>query len=144
MFDVLKMLERFGWQPSIVDCFVAYLAGHNRPVHEVLFAKALALEPAFTNEFAGLTNDEVALHLLERTQERVISQLPRALTQHHRDFLLSLVRAEPVWDLMPFSNLQHLPALQWKLLNLRKLKARDAGRFSAQYEELAERFRGVS
>jgi predicted nucleotidyltransferase component of viral defense system len=37
MFDVLKMTERFGWQPSFVDCFVAYLAGHNRPVHEVLF-----------------------------------------------------------------------------------------------------------
>jgi hypothetical protein len=68
----------------------------------------------------------------------------RALTQRHRDFLLSLVRAEPEWDLMPFSNLQHLPALQWKLLNLRKLKARDAGRFSAQHDELANRFRDLS
>jgi hypothetical protein len=54
------------------------------------------------------------------------------------------VRAEPEWDLMPFSNLQHLPALQWKLLNLRKLKARDAGRFSAQHDELANRFRDLS
>jgi hypothetical protein len=92
----------------------------------VLFPETLALEPAFTNEFAGLTNDEVVLTLLEQTQERLITQLPRALAQRHRDFLLSLVRAEPAWDLMPFSNLQHLPALQWKLLNLRKLKARDA------------------
>ena len=41
IFDVLKMIERFGWQPSFVDCFVAYLAGHNRPVHEVLFPKKL-------------------------------------------------------------------------------------------------------
>jgi len=74
----------------------------------------------------------------------VITQLPRALTQRHRDFLLSLVRAEPEWGLMPFSNLQHLPALQWKLLNLRKLKARDGGRFSAQHDELAEGFRDIS
>lgn len=37
MFDVLHMLEHFGWQPPSVDCFVAYLAGHNRPVHEALF-----------------------------------------------------------------------------------------------------------
>jgi hypothetical protein len=144
MFDVLKMLERFGWQPSFVDCFVAYLAGHNRPVHEVLFPKALPLEPAFTNEFAGLTNDDVALALLEQTQERVIAQLPRALSSRHRDFLLSLVRAEPAWDLMPFSDLQHLPALQWKLLNLHKLKARDAARFSAQQDELAARFESLS
>src|SRR5882672_4781720 len=120
MFDVLKMLERFGWQSSFVDCFVAYLAGHNRPVHEVLFPKKLPLEPAFTNEFAGLTNDEVTLTVLEQTQERLIAQLPRALSSRHRDFLLPLVRAEPAWNLMPFSKLQHLPVLQWKLLNLRK------------------------
>jgi len=49
MFDVLKMIERFGWQPSFVDGFVAYLAGHNRPVHEVLFPKTLPLEPALTD-----------------------------------------------------------------------------------------------
>lgn len=144
MFDVLKMLERFGWQSSFVDCFVAYLAGHNRPVHEVLFPRKLPLEPAFSNEFAGLTNDEIALTLLEQTQERVILQLPRALTSDHREFLLSVVRAEPEWDLMPFAHLQHLPALQWKLFNLRKLKTRDAGRFAAQHDALAARFRDLS
>lgn len=144
IFDVLKMLERFGWQSSFVDCFVAYLAGHKRPVHEVLFPKKLPLEPAFTNEFAGMTRDEAALTLLEQTQERLITQLPRALSSSHRSFLLSLVRAEPTWDLMPFAHLQHLPALQWKLLNLRKLKTRDAARFSAQHEELAARFKRLS
>src|SRR5580692_8901487 len=144
MFDVLKMIERFGWQPSFVDCFVAYLAGHNRPVHEVLFPKKLPLEPAFTNEFAGMTRDGVALDLLEQTQERLIAQLPRALSTSHREFLLSLVRAEPAWELMPFNHLQHLPALQWKLLNLRKLKSRDATRFLAQHDELVAKFKSLS
>lgn len=144
MVDVLKMLERFGWQSSFVDCFVAYLAGHNRPVHEVLFPKKLPLEPAFSTEFTGLTSANVALELLEETQNRLVAQLPRALTSRHRDFLLSLVRAEPAWDLMPFANLQHLPAPQWKLLNLRKLKTRDSARFSAQHDELASRFAGLS
>jgi predicted nucleotidyltransferase component of viral defense system len=109
IFDVLKMIERFGWQSSFVDCFVAYLAGHNRPVHEVLFPKQLPLEPAFSNEFAGMTRDGVALELLEQTQARLIAQLPRALNTSHREFLLSLVRAEPAWELMPFNHLQHLP-----------------------------------
>ena len=140
MFDVLNMLERFGWDSSFVDCFVAYLAGHNRPVHEVLFPNRLPLEPAFSNEFAGLTIDEVALERLEQTQGRLIEELPRALTSRHREFLLSLVGAEPAWDLMPFANLQYLPAPKWKLLNLRKLQARNADRFSAQYDELASRF----
>ena len=38
VFDVMHMLAQFGWRGDFVDCFVAYLAGHNRPVHEVLFA----------------------------------------------------------------------------------------------------------
>jgi hypothetical protein len=139
MFDVSKMLELAGWQSSPVDCFVAYLAGHNRPIHEVLFPKRLPLGPAFNNEFTGLTNDELSLTELEQTQERLIEQLPRVLTAAHRDFLLSMARAEPEWGLLPFANLQHLPALQWKLLNLRKLSSRDARRFAAQEHELAAR-----
>jgi predicted nucleotidyltransferase component of viral defense system len=140
MFDVFQMLERFGWRLSFVDCFVAYLAGHNRPVHEVLFPKSLPLESAFSNEFAGLTTDEISLSTLEQTQARLIEELPRTLTSRHREFLISLVTAEPAWDLMPFANLQHLPAPQWKLINLRKLKKSNPSRFSAQLEELASRF----
>jgi hypothetical protein len=101
------------------------------------------MEPAFTNEFAGMTRDEITLEKLEQTQAQLISHLPRALTASHRDFLLSLVRAEPVWELMPFVHLEQLPALQWKLLNLRKLKSRNAEHFAAQYEELAARFMGL-
>jgi hypothetical protein len=144
IFDVLKMTEQFGWNAQFVDCFVSYLAGHNRPVHEVLFPKQLQLEPAFSNEFAGMTRDAVDPTLLQRTQARLLMELPRALSDSHRHFLLSLVRAEPAWELMPFSNLQYLPALQWKLLNLRKLKARDADRFAAQHDELDRRFRDPS
>lgn len=140
MFDVLQMLERSSWHSSIVDCFVAYLAGHNRPVHEVLFPNRLPLEPAFSNEFAGLTTDEVALAMLEQTQSRLIEELPRALTSRHREFLLSLMSAEPAWELLPFANLKHLPAPQWKLINLRKLKKSNPVRFSAQHDELASRF----
>ena len=75
MFDVFQMLERFGWRLSFVDCFVAYLAGHNRPVHEVLFPNSLPLESAFSNEFAGLTTDEISLSTLEQTQARLIEEL---------------------------------------------------------------------
>lgn len=142
IFDVMHMLDHFGWQESFVDCFVAYLAGHNRPVHEVLFPKTKPLEPAFTNEFAGMTRDTVELDTLMQMQARLIKELPKQLTPAHRDFLMSLVQGEPAWELMPMQHLRELPALKWKLMNLAKLKKSSAKRFAAQHEMLAERFAG--
>lgn len=144
IFDVLHMLDRFGWQELFVDCFVAYLAGHNRPVHEVLFPKTKPLEPAFSNEFAGMTREEVSLDALLAAQAHLIADLPRQLTERQRSFLLSLVRAEPDWTLLPLPHLQELPALRWKLLNLAKLKKSDATRFRSQADELARRMANVS
>ena len=140
IFDVMHMLDHFGWQASFVDCFVAYLAGHNRPVHEVLFPKTKPLEPAFTNEFAGMTRNTVELSTLEQMQVRLLQELPRQLNPAHRDFLLSLVQGDPAWELMPMQHLRELPALKWKLMNLAKLKKSNAKRFAAQHQMLAERF----
>ena len=139
IFDMMHMLDHTGWQESIVDCFVAYLAGHNRPVHEVLFPKTKPLEPAFTNEFVGMTRDTVELDTLMQMQARLIKELPKQLTPAHRDFLMSLVQGEPAWELMPMQHLRELPALKWKLMNLAKLKKSSAKRFAAQTELLAAR-----
>jgi len=103
----------------------------------------LLVEPTFTNEFAGMTRHPIELLELERTQGRLIRELPRLLTSTHREFLLSLVRAEPRWDLMPFGHLADLPAMQWKMLNLRKLRSRNPKRFEAQHRELAARFESI-
>ncbi len=134
------MWARFGWQQAFIDCFVAYLAGHNRPVHEVLFPKAKPLEPAFSNEFAGMTRDAVDVATLVQSQTRLLRELPRQLTQAHRNFLLSLVQGHPAWELMPMPHLRELPALKWKLMNLAKLKKSSAKRFADQHQLLAERF----
>jgi hypothetical protein len=139
IFDVMLMREHYGWPDGLTDCFVAYLAGHNRPVHEVLFPKAKPLEASFNNEFAGMTREEVDLKALTQTQVRLIQELPQHLRPHHRQFLLSLVQCEPAWNLMPFAHLRDLPALKWKLLNLSRLKKTNPTRFAAQHDELALR-----
>jgi predicted nucleotidyltransferase component of viral defense system len=124
LFDVLVLYNTIGLTPEIVDCFVAYLAGHNRPVHEVLAPRLQPLEATFANQFNGMTRDEVNLETLEQVRERLVQELPRSLTHQHRIFLRSLVKNQPLWDCMPFPHLQELPAIRWKLQNLANLRGK--------------------
>ena len=135
------MYESHGLTQEILDCFVAYLAGHNRPVHEVLFSNPQPMEETFKNEFVGMTADPIHLDDLLQTQQRLMAELPRALTQNHRNFLLSLLEAKPDWSLLPFKHLQELPAIQWKLQNLTHLKSKNPAKFQLQREALDERFK---
>ncbi|MDW9242922.1 hypothetical protein C7S13_0119 [Burkholderia cepacia] len=122
LFDVMHMYAHHGLRPDIVDAFVGYLSGHNRPIHEVLFGPKHSMAEAYDSDFVGMTVEPVDLAVLETTQERLHRELPASLTENHRRFLISLVRAEPDWSLMPYAHLRELPALRWKLINLENLK----------------------
>jgi predicted nucleotidyltransferase component of viral defense system len=140
LFDVQFMLASRGWDETLLNCFVIYLAGHNRPAHEVLFPKDKPLDGIYREEFSGMTTKPVELRDLEATRRRMIDELPRALRQHHREFLLSMMRGEPDWTLLPYPHLNRLPALQWKLQNLQALK-RNPAKFAQQHDELATRLK---
>lgn len=139
-FDVLGMFATCGLTREIVDCFVSYLAGHNRPVHEALFPNKLNIAPAFENEFVGMTKNPIKLEELRETQERLFRELPAALTDNHRKFLLGIVSDEPDWELIGFPHLSELPAVRWKIENIRKLKRANPHKFTQQTEELAACF----
>jgi hypothetical protein len=139
LFDVLGLYAEGGLTPGMVECFVCYLAGHNRPVHEVLFANRIDISQPYANEFAGMPRKPVDLDELLEVRATLFAELPSALTEHHREFLLGLVRCEPDWSLMSCPHLGDLPALRWKLGNLRRLREANPAKFSGQHDELRDR-----
>ncbi len=139
LFDVRQLLEHEGITPGIRRAFVVYLACHNRPVHEVLFPAVHDIGETYQREFLGMMVDPVELEALLATRERVVQELPRALTAEERRFLLSLVRAEPDWSLLGIPHLEQLPAIRWKLQNLERLRASAPRKFAEQSEALASR-----
>jgi hypothetical protein len=143
-FDVKLMYERFGLTPQFVDAFVVYLAGHNRPVHEVLFARPKDIAQVYEGEFRGMTVMDVPLQQLLDARARLMQELPRALTSGHREFLLSFVRLEPKWELLQYPDVAQLPAIRWKLENLTALKKKSEQRFQEQATLLAERLDGAT
>ena len=142
LYDVHGMYQSRGLSADIVECFVCYLAGHNRPIHEVLFSRDSDMATAFEKEFAGMSVGPISLEELMVTRERLRRELPAALTDAQRRFLLSLANAEPEWGLMACPHLSELPALRWKLQNLAKLKKTNAQKFQQQAGALRERLEG--
>lgn len=142
LFDVRGLFERGGLTAEVVECFACYLAGHNRPVHEVLFSRDVDMSSAFENEFAGMARNPITLAELQQVRRKLKKELPTALTSNQRQFLLGLVAGEPDWRLMKCPHLSELPAIRWKLQNLAKLKKSNLGKFTQQAEELRARLAG--
>ena len=98
LFDVHGLFERGGLTADVVECFVCYLAGHNRPVHEVLFSRDIDMSSAFDNEFAGMARDPITLAELQQVRRKLKKELPAALTPNQRQFLMALLQTNPTGD----------------------------------------------
>lgn len=124
LFDALKMFESGGLSDAAVECFVTYLAGHNRPTHEVLFGNEKDIAHEYHQHFVGMTTEPVSLDALLQARARLREELPRRLTGQHKQFLTGLPRAQPDWTLLQCSHASELPALRWKLGNLQTFSQR--------------------
>jgi hypothetical protein len=116
------------------------LAGHNRPVHEVLFSTDKNIAPAFENEFEGMPMKPVTLDELLATRARLRRDLLSKMTENQRQFLVSLVKLEPRWELLGCQHASELPALRWKIRNLEELKRKNQKKFEAQEKSLVDCF----
>jgi len=136
LFDVKLLLDNEGITDEIRKAFVVYLASHDRPMHELLDPKPKNVRRIFENEFAGMTVDEVTYDELIAARETLVATLTSTLTAGEKEFLLSLKAGQPKWDLIGIEGIAKLPAVQWKLMNIKKISAK-------KRKELLERLRRV-
>ena len=140
IFDILKLYEEDGLTDGMIECFVCYLAGHNRPIHEVLFANEIDITSSHANEFVGMTKVPMPLEILLETRRRLFAEIPSMLSGNQRSFLMSLAEAQPDWSLMSCPHLAEMPALRWKISNLEHLRSSNSTKFAQQSSELKKRF----
>ena len=138
LFDVWTMFESDGLSDDAAECFVTYLAGHNRPTHEVLFGNDKDIAAEYRNQFVGMTREAIELDTLLAARARLREELPRRLSDQHRQFLAGLARAEPDWRLLRCEHAAELPALRWKLMNLVTFRDSRSADFERQAGLLAE------
>lgn len=121
LYDIKLLLENEGISRDLFRTFLVYLISHGRPIAELLSPTLKDISAAFDSEFNGMTQEPVALDDLLETRQQLIAEVHGALTDADRAFLLSVKKCEPDWSLLGLEDIQNLPAIKWKLVNLERM-----------------------
>lgn len=139
LFDVRLLLKSEGITPAIRRAFVVYLAGHTRPMHELLQPNLIDITDAFERQFIGMSLDPVTIDELVDTRHHLTRTLVPSLDDSERSFLLSMKSGAPDWGILGIEGLERMPALQWKLINIRKMDPRKRDEQLKILQKLLER-----
>ena len=120
-FDVRGLLDNEGISDSLMDVFIVYLISSSQPISKLLQPNLIDISHTFEEQFVGMTTEPIELKLLTDTREELIKLLQQKLTQKHKAFLLGFKKGNPNWSLLPFENIDQLPSVKWKMLNLEKM-----------------------
>lgn len=131
LFDVRLLLDNEGFSDEVKKGFIIALISHMRTINELLRPTLLDQRQAFENQFSGMADIPFSYKDFEETREELVKTILAELTDNDRMFLMSFKKAEPDWDLFSVSRAQHLPAVIWKLRNLKKLKRENVQKHNA-------------
>jgi len=123
---------------EVREGFLFCLLGSDRPIHESFAPSLVDQRGAMANQFEGMTDIVFTYDEFEETRAKLIKDVNVLLTNADKQFLLSFEAAEPMWDGYEFAYFQDYPSVQWKLLNLRKLKKQNPAKLQEEVEKLRE------
>ncbi|WOS67073.1 MULTISPECIES: nucleotidyl transferase AbiEii/AbiGii toxin family protein [Sinorhizobium] len=138
LFDVKLLYENEGLTDALFRTFLIYVAGSGRPPHELVRPSLADLDEAFVKEFQGMTIEPVSLDDLKAARAQMTADILAKLDQRAMRFLLSLHDGEPDFAAIGLPQAAELPAVRWKLLNLRKLKEQNPTKHAEQRHEIED------
>ena len=138
LFDVRDLLANEGASDDLRQAFLVYVLSGNRPIAELLAPTRKDITAEFERGFVGMTDTPVALEDLLATREEMIATMVGGMPEDHREFLLSVKRGQPLWNLLSVDGARTLPAVMWRLQNMDKM---DDRRRASLLEALEKVFR---
>jgi len=140
LFDVNKFYEQeSSLSEDLIQCFVVYLLGHNRPVHELLDCEIQDQSKVFENEFVGMTDEPSNYAKLQDSLMRLKADLKKSLVPY-LNFISDFLSLQMNFSDFPLLGIQNMPAIQWKIQNLEKLRKTNRVKFEMQTNKLEEIF----
>ena len=121
---------------EVKDGFIFCLLGSDKPIVESLRPNEINQTEALENQFMGMTNIPFGYDDYVEARKRLIEMVNGNLTQADKEFLLSFENGQPDWGKCCAGDLSSFPSVQWKLLNIAKLKGRNPRKFEQGIEKL--------
>lgn len=135
LFDVKYLLEHEGITDEIKTGFLYGLISSDRPLNELLAPNLLDQQALFNKQFLGMNQEPFTYKAFEETRSELIETLHKRLSEQDKKFLLGIVTGELDWSIYDFKD---FPSVQWKLLNLGKLRKRNPDKYAEQVRLLEE------
>jgi len=136
IFDVRLLLDNEGFNDEIWQGFKVGLISHYKPISELISPILKDQKSAFETQFAGMTSVEFSYEDYINTRNELIEIIKNKLSSDDKKFILSFEMGEPQWELFPIPVLKDLPAVQWKLININKLKKVNPNKHHTMIEKL--------
>ncbi len=136
LFDVKLLLDNEGFTNEIWQGFIVGLISHYKPINELIAPVLKDQKLAFDNQFAGMATVEFSYNDYINTRNKLIELINNKFSADDKKFILSFEMGEPKWELFPLSILKDLPAVKWKLINIKKFKETNPDKHGLMIEEL--------
>lgn len=136
LFDVKMLFDGEGLTDELMSVFMVYLISGNRPIAELLKPRVSSLSLAYNEQFVGMQFKETTIEELETTRLELVEDINNKITDRQKRFLLSFKSLQPDWSLLDAGDVSHLPAIQWKLLNLEKMNKNKRAEAIAKLENV--------
>lgn len=136
MFDVHSLFQDYELSDGIRLGSLCMMLCHPRPLHELLHPHFLDQKTVFERQFSGMTDTGFSYEQYEATRKKLLTDIHEQLTENEKNLLLSFKTGAPDWSLVALEKLPEMPAIQWKLLNIQRLKKRNPKKHAEQVKKL--------
>jgi predicted nucleotidyltransferase component of viral defense system len=120
LFDVYHLLENEGISSELRKAIIIYLISHDHSPHSLLNPVLRDISQDFEQNFVGMTLENTKLETLLSAREQLIASVTNDMPENHKVFLNSFYSRKPDWELLGLANVEALPAVRWREMNLDK------------------------
>ncbi len=122
LFDVKLLLENEGYSDDVRYGVLVSLLSHYKPIHELIYPIFKDQKSAFERQFEGMASIDFSYGDYMDTREKIVNMVNHFFTGQDKELLYSFEDGNPKWENFAFGVVKKLPAVQWKLQNINRLK----------------------